>query len=60
MAVIIGQGGTQLFVTTKLIYKSIRSCIIEIYIFLFDIFLGQHFENGLVEVQYGHIFIAKL
>ena len=34
--------------------------MIEISIIFFAIFRGRHFENGLVGVKYGQLFIAKL
>ena len=54
----LGRSGSQLFVTTKWIYRAIRTCIIDISIIA--IFRGWHFENGLVGVKYDQISIANI
>ena len=59
MAGSLGRGGSQLFVTTKWIYRAIRSCIIES-IWFFAIFHVRHFEHGIAGVKYGQIFIAEI
>ena len=56
----LGRSGSQLFVTTKLIYRAIRSCIIEVLVLYVAIFRGPHFESGLVGVKCVHIFNAKI
>ena len=54
----LGRSGSQLqlFVASKWINRAIRSCIID----FFFIFRGRYFENGLVGVKYGQIFIVKI
>ena len=56
----LGGNGRKSFVTIELICRATRCCIMEICILFFAICRGRHFENGLVGVKYGQIFIAKI
>ena len=56
----LGRTGSRLFVTIELICRGNRSCIMEISLLFFAICHVQHFENGLVGVKYGQIFIVKI
>ena len=60
MAELIGRTGSRLFVTIELICRANKSCIMEISLLFFAICDVRYFENGLVGVKYGQIFIVKI
>ena len=56
----LGRTGNRLFVTIELICRAIKGCVMEISFLFFAICHVRHFENGLVGVKYGQIFIVEI